>query len=150
MIRRAWDTLHRVPGGKATFSKAIGRSARYTGTIGAVVEELSSGHSVVKMKDRPAVRNHLKCVHAIALANLVEMTGNVALTYSLPQDARFIVAGMSIDYVKKARGTITGTCDAPPITTSDEAEYDVPVVLRNDDKEIVVNATLRTLVGPKR
>ena len=150
LLRQAWDRLHRIPGGKVAFSKMIDRSARYTGTIGAVVEELGQGRAKIVMKDRPAVRNHLKCVHAIALANLVEVTGNVALAYSLPADARFIVAGMSIDYVKKARGTITGTCQSPVIKSNHEQEYKVPVELWNDKKEIVVRATLRTLVGPKR
>ncbi len=65
------------------------------------------------MRDRRAVRNHLDCVHAIALANLAELAGNVALAYSLPDDARFIVSGMEIEYVKKARGTITAIGESP-------------------------------------
>ena len=87
----------------------LGRPILGTGTtIGAVVRELGDGYSKVTLADRRAVRNHLSCVHAVALANLVELTGNMALAYSLPDDARFIVAGMRLDYVKKARGTITG------------------------------------------
>ena len=35
---------------------------------------------------------------------------------------------MSLDYVKKARGTITGECRIPPIESSARNEYDVPVV----------------------
>ena len=45
-------------------------------------------------------------MHAIALVNLAEIAGNVAISYTLPGDARFIVAGITIDYVKKARGTL--------------------------------------------
>ena len=65
------------------------------------------------MADRRAVRNHLDCVHAIALANLAELAGNVALAYSLPDDARFIVSGMEIEYLKKARGMITAIGESP-------------------------------------
>ena len=68
---------------------------------------LRAGYAEVVMQDKRAVRNHLDCVHAIALANLAELAGNVALAYSLPDDARFIVSGIEIEYVKKARGTIT-------------------------------------------
>ena len=150
VVRAAWDRLQRIPGGDHIFSRMIGRLAPYTATIGAVVRELGDGYAKVTLADRKAVRNHLSCVHAVALANLVELTGNVALAYSLPDDARFIVAGMSLDYVKKARGTITGECRIPPIQSSAKNEYEVPVTLKDESGEIVVNGTLRTLVGPKR
>src|SRR5215475_1019397 len=100
-IREAWDRLNRLPGGKRAFSKLVGMAAPYTGSIGAQVKELRRGHAEVELKDRRAVRNHLQSVHAIALANLAELTGNVAVAYTLPDDARFIVAGISVDYVKK-------------------------------------------------
>jgi acyl-coenzyme A thioesterase PaaI-like protein len=149
VVREAWDRLERVPGGKRIFSRLIGRLAPYTATIGAVVQELDAGYSRVTLADRRAVRNHLSCVHAVALANLVELTGNLALAYSLPDDARFIVAGMSLDYIKKARGTITGECKAPPVHSSAKQEYDVRVTLRDEAGDVVVEGTLRTLVGPK-
>lgn len=149
-IRDAWNRLGRMPGGKMVFSRLVGRAAPYTGTIGARVEELRRGFARVSLRDRRAVRNHLDCVHAVALANLAELTGNVAVAYTLPSDARFIVAGMGIEYLKKARGTITATSECPLIESSEKREYEVPVVMRNGDGEEVARATLRTLVGPKR
>jgi acyl-coenzyme A thioesterase PaaI-like protein len=150
VIRQQWDLLSRLPGGRVLFSKIVGRAAAYTGTIGAVVEELRPGHATVRMQDRPGVRNHLQSVHAVALVNLAELAGNVALAYSLPDDARFIVAGLSIEYLKKARGPITATSDCPVPTSSERQEFAVPVVLRNAAGEEVARATLRSLVGPKR
>jgi len=126
-IREVWDRLERIPGGKLLYSRIVGRLAPYTATIGAVVQELDDGYSRVTLADRRAVRNHLSCVHAVALANLVELTGNMALGYSLPDDARFIVAGMGLDYIKKARGTITGECRIPPIDSSTKHEYQLPL-----------------------
>ena len=108
-IRESWDRLTKVPGGAALFSRLVGVAAPYTGSMGARVVELRRGFARAELPDRRRVRNHLDCIHAIALANLAELTGNVAVAYSLPDDARFIVAGMSIDYLKKARGTITAT-----------------------------------------
>lgn len=150
-VRDLWDRLHRLPGGKTLFSGLIGRMAPYTGNIHARVVQLRQGHAEVKLEDRRSVRNHLSCIHAIALANLAELTGNVALAYSMPDDARFIVAGMSIDYLKKARGTITGISDLSDVpATSERREYNVPVSLRDRNGDEVARATLRTLVGPKK
>jgi uncharacterized protein (TIGR00369 family) len=150
VIREAWDRLSRVPGGKTLFSKGIGLAAPYTGTIGAQVEVLGKGHSEVTLRDRRAVRNHLDCVHAIALCNLAELAGNVALAYSMPDDARFIVSGLQIDYLKKARGTIRAIVDCPVPTTSARQEYDVPVSMVDPSGQVVARATLKSLVGPKK
>ena len=149
-VRPMWDRLNTLPGGKRLFSFMVGRAARYTGTIGAQIEELRPGFAKVTMRDRPYVRNHIRSVHAVALANLVELTGNVALAYSLPDDARFIVAGMDLRYIKKARGTITGTSECPVPDSSQTTDFDVPVILRDESGEVVVEAVLHSRVGPKK
>jgi len=149
LVRQAWDLMSGLPGGKVMFSRIVGRMAPYTGTIHAQVTVLRQGYAEVEMSDRRAVRNHLDCVHAIALANLAELAGNVALMYSLPDDARFIVSGMEIEYVKKARGTIRAVGEPPIPRSSARAAYDVPVTLRDASGEEVARAILHSLVGPK-
>jgi len=148
-IRNAWDRLTRWPGGRTAFSLLVGRTAPYTGTIRANVVALEPGRSEVVMRDRRSVRNHLRSVHAIALANLAELTGNMALAYSMPDDARFIVAGFRITYLKKARGTITGRCVCPVPVSNERREYDVPVQLFDPSGDVVAEATFQTLVGPR-
>ncbi len=149
IVRTLWDKLEPLPGGKKVFSKLIGRAAPYTGSIDARVQELKPGYCKAILQDKATLRNHLDCVHAVALVNLAEVTGNLALSYTLPDDARFIVAGLSIEYIKKSRGTITGTCTSPLINTSDKQEYPVEVVMKDSSGDIVATAKLQTLVGPK-
>ena len=148
-IRSGWDLLAPLPFGKKIFSRAVGRGAPYTGTIGAEVLELRPGYALVELRDRPHVRNHLSCVHAIALANLAEVTGNLALGYSLPNDARFIVAGLQMEYLTKARGTLRASSEVAPIATNVKTEYDLRVEIRDASGAVVTRATLNTLVGPK-
>ena len=149
LVRDIWNLLAGLPAGKVVFSRLVGRMAPYTGSIHATVTVLRAGHAEVEMRDRRAVRNHLDCVHAIALANLAELAGNVALMYSLPDDARFIVSGIDIEYTKKARGTSTAVGESPIPRTASRAQYDVPVTLRDAGGEQVARAVLHSLVGPK-
>ena len=149
-VRKLWDRVVGLPGGKVLFSRLVGQAAPYTGSMGATVIELGEGHARVAMPDRRKVRNHLNCVHAIALTNLAELTGNVAMAYSLPDDARFIVAGLSIEYIKKARGTITGVWRCTVPTSSEKTTYEVEVSLQNSHGQEVALAKLQTLVGPKK
>lgn len=148
-LRQAWDLLSGVPGGRMLFSRLVGRMAPYTGSISATVTVLRAGYAEVEMQDRRRVRNHLESIHAIALANLAELAGNLALAYSLPDDARFIVSGMEIEYMKKARGRITAIGEPPIPRSSARAQYDVPVTLRDGSGDEVARAVLHSLVGPK-
>ena len=130
--------------------KAIAESDR--NVIRELWDRLSSLRAAaeVEMLDRPGLRNHLSSVHAVALVNLAELTGNVALAYSLPPDGRFIVSGLSIEYLKKSRGKIRATSECPVPHSSERAEYIVPVQMWNQQGEEVARAELRSLVGPKR
>jgi acyl-coenzyme A thioesterase PaaI-like protein len=149
-LRQEWRRFSRLPGSKWLFSHALGSVVPYSGTLGARVEVLAPGHCVVTLRDRRAVRNHLNSVHAMALANLAELTTGLALMNSLPDNARGILAGFSIDYLKKARGRVTATChcDIPP--TNDEHEYTLTGEIRNNDNEVVAVARARWLVGPEQ
>jgi acyl-coenzyme A thioesterase PaaI-like protein len=149
-VRELWNRLVRLPGGKMVFSKAVGQAAPYTGSIGARVLDLKTGYARVAMADRRGLRNHLQCVHAVALVNLAELTGNLSLAYGMPDDARFIVLGLSIEYLAKARGTITAECQAPIVANNERAEFDLEVNLSNESNEVVARAIIKSLVGPKK
>lgn len=149
-IRDSWDRLHSLPGGNVLFSRMVGVVAPYTGSIGARVVDLRRGYARVELPDRRSVRNHLDCIHAIALANLAELTGNIAVAYTLPDDARFIVAGMNIDYAKKARGAIVAAARCPLFDSNAKQEHAIEVSMSDRGGDEVARATLRTLIGPKR
>ena len=149
-VRLAWDKLHRVPGGKTVFSRIIGRAAPYTGSIDAKVLELREGYARAEMRDRKAVRNHLRSVHAIALMNLAEVTSGVALVYGLPDDARGILRGLSIEFIKKARGTLTCECSFEPVRDNQTRDYELVAEIRDARGVIVSRAKANWRIGPKR
>lgn len=105
--------LKRVPGGRWIFSRLVGWFVPYAGTLRADILEMADGCATVSMPDRRGVRNHLNSIHALALANLGELTANLALLTLCPPGGRFIVTRLEVDYLKKARGELTCVCDVP-------------------------------------
>ena len=148
-IRTLWDRFAPRPGGRLLFSVALGRLAPYTGSISPRVRALRAGYARVEMRDRRAVRNHLRSVHAIALMNLAEVTSGLALMYALPSGARAILLGLSIDYLKKARGTLTAESSLEPPETTERREYEFESVIRDASGEVVARARAKWLVGPE-
>jgi uncharacterized protein (TIGR00369 family) len=146
-IRLGYGVLSHAPGGKRLFDTLLGVAIPYTGSIGARVLELDKGYARVELTERRAVQNHLKSVHAIALANLAELTGNLALVYSLPKGTRFIVRSFSIDYVKKARGVLQAECRIEGDIGSEPADYALDVSIKDANDELVAQARLLTKVG---
>ena len=148
-VRALWDRFAPLPGGPTLFSIALGRMAPYTGTIGARVRELRPGYARVEMRDRRGVRNHLRSIHAIALMNLAEVSSGLALSYGLPDDARAILTGLSIQYLKKARGTLTAIAELDLPRTSERAEYEFESVITDTAGDVVARAQAKWLVGPR-
>src|SRR6266571_6157700 len=137
-----WRRLSRLPGGRTLFSVVLGWFVPYTGSMGARIIDLAPGYSKWSLRYRRRVRNHLHSVHAVALVNLAEVTSGTAMLAGLPPGVRGIVRGLSIEYAKKARGTLTAECRCNPPGVDKDTDYTVRADVSNAAGELVASATV--------
>jgi acyl-coenzyme A thioesterase PaaI-like protein len=119
----------------------------YSGTVHPRVLALEPGHARIEILDRHTIRNHLDSIHAIALANIGELTSGLAMSAALPREVRGIVTAIRIEYFKKARGTLVAEsrCSVPAVTG--DTNHDVIADVADADGDIVARATVTWRLG---
>ena len=67
----------------------------------------------------------------------------------MPADARAILTGLSIDYLKKARGPLSAESHAEVPASAERREYTIEAVITDAAGDRVAVAHARWLVGPR-
>ena len=149
-LLQLWRRLSALPLGKRMFDLALGRAVPYSGSVRPRVLVLEPGHAQVALRDRRGVRNHLRSVHAIALANLGELTSGLAMTAALPAEVRGIVTRIEVEYQKKARGRILASSRvALPAAIDAATPHQVEAILTDRTGDRVAVVRVHWLLGPR-
>jgi acyl-coenzyme A thioesterase PaaI-like protein len=143
--------LVRWPAGHWLFSRAVCFRAPYFATIAPRFTALEPGRCEVQIRDRRRVHNHIGTVHAIALCNMAELSAGVMTEASLPASMRWIPKGMSVEYLKKARGTMRAVATPEVPIVEATSGYDLPVAVSVHDPrgEEVFRARIMMWLSPK-
>lgn len=140
-LRDLYDSLRRLPGGPRLFEMFAKVYVPHTWSLGFRVERLDDRSIRVSMPDRPSNRNHLRSLHAIALAHLGEFTSGLLLLYAVqPMGYRTILKSFSIEYLAKARGRVTGRAELKLPKGKSLDKKDVTVTVEIVDREGTVVA----------
>ena len=103
---------------------------KFAGTGGCRFEELEEGRSVLTMKNRRKVQNHIGGIHAAGMALLAETATGACLGMTLPGDRIPLLKSMHVDYVKRA----TGNLRAEATLTEGQRQH----ILSNEKGDLIV------------
>jgi acyl-coenzyme A thioesterase PaaI-like protein len=84
----------------------FGRTVRFAGTAGIRVEKLTTSESVLVLKNRGKVQNHIHSIHAAAMALLAESATGFLVAMNVPDSRVPVIKTLHIDYVKRASGDL--------------------------------------------
>ncbi|MFQ5610426.1 MAG: hotdog fold domain-containing protein [Woeseiaceae bacterium] len=143
--------MSRWPAGQWLFSRAVCFKAPYFASIRPQFVELRPGYSVVTMRKRRRVRNHIGTVHAIAMCNLAEIAAGTVTEVSMPPHFRWIPKGMTVRYLAKAQTDLKAVAVIDPMPSFENAE-DVPVrvTVTDTSDQVVFSANITMYISPRR
>lgn len=142
--------MQRWPFGKQIFSLMVTVVAPYFRTIRPMVLLLQPGRCQIRMKKRWAVYNHIKTVHAIAMCNLCELTMGLAVEAGLSPSLRWIPKGMSVEYLKKGTTDLVSECQIENILEWAPGEHPVLVQVLDQNRQVVMKATIQLWITSKK
>jgi acyl-coenzyme A thioesterase PaaI-like protein len=151
-VLELYRRISRWPAGHWLFSRAVCLKAPYFASIAPRIESLEPGRCVARLRHRRRVTNHIGTVHAIALCNLAELTGGLAIDAGLPPSMRWIPKGMQVEYLRKAVGTMRAlaTLARPAAEAVEGYELPVEVAVTDPAGEAVFRARIAMWVSPRR
>jgi acyl-coenzyme A thioesterase PaaI-like protein len=137
--------------GRWLVSRLVCLRAPYFGSIAPTIDALEPGRCVVRIRDRRRVRNHIGTVHAIALCNMAELAGGLATDATIPDGMRWIPKGMTVRYLKKAKGTMLATARVPAIeVAASGSEVHAIIEVRDAADEVVFDADITMWIAPRK
>lgn len=149
-VLELWRRLAPLPLGRRLFARVVCWRAPYFATIRPEFLELGTTACVARVRKRRAVHNHIGTVHAIAMANLCELTAGVLTEAAVPRSMRWIPRGMTIEYLARAESDVTGTARLEKATWGAAEDVAVPVSVTDSRGREVVRATISMYVSPRR
>jgi len=136
-------------------SLVMGQAVPFVGTAGLEIEELTSRRAVVRVRNRRRVQNHLRTVHAAAMALLAETASGFVIGMNIPDDRVPVIKSMHVDFLKRAQGAMCAVAEltdaqVAQIEQEEKGEVAVPVAVTDGDGKKPIECTLIWAWTPKR
>lgn len=136
-------------------SFVLGRVVPLVGTAGLRYEVIGPERVVVCIRNERKVQNHIKGVHAAAMALLAETATGFCVGMNLPDDKLPLIKTMKIDYVRRSQGDMRAEASLRPeqiaqILSQDKGEVVVPVTITDASGEQPIQAEMTWAWVPKK
>ena len=136
-------------------SLAFNSQIKYAGTTGIAIQKWTPQEAVVTLKNRGRVQNHLKGVHATAMATLAESATGMVFGVHVPDSHLPVLKSLNVSYKKLAKGNLQAVASISPdqieeITTMDKGSTVVQVTVTDEDGKEPISCEMEWAWTTKR
>jgi len=154
---RLTEKAARLPSGLRNFvlSRLFGRLVPFIGTSGVSFESIGQERLVVSIRNQRKVQNHIKGVHAAAMALLAETATGFIMGLNVPDDKLLLLKSMKIDYLQRAQGALCATASLQPdqieiLQREDKGAFSVPVSVTDESGQAPIACEMVWAWIPKK
>eukprot|EP00934_Nitzschia_sp_Nitz4_P009146 Nitzschia sp. Nitz4//scaffold185_size43419//38837//39340//NITZ4_007310-RA/size43419-processed-gene-0.85-mRNA-1//-1//CDS//3329539736//9136//frame0 len=140
---------------KMALTMAFSSQVKYAGTTGISIQEWSQDQAVVTLKNRMRVQNHIRGVHATAMATLGESTTGMLFSLQVPDTHLPLLKSMKIEYNRLASGDLKAVATMTPeqqaeIRSTEKGSMVVPVTITDSKGQEPIQCEFVWAWTPKR
>ena len=137
------------------WSKTFGRIVPMVGTANIRYLEVSKEKVVVRIENNRNMQNHIKGVHAAAMALLAETATGFVTGLNVPDDRILLIKTLQVDYLKVASGGLTATATLSAeqqqfILDNDKASLEIPITVVDDSGQSPIECKMVWAWLPKK
>ena len=137
------------------WSKTFGRIVPMVGTANIRYLEVSKEKVVVRIENNRNMQNHIKGVHAAAMALLAETATGFVTGLNVPDDRILLIKTLQVDYLKVASGGLTATATLSTeqqqfILDNDKASLEIPISVVDDSGQSPIECKMVWAWLPKK
>lgn len=136
-------------------SQMFNSQVPFAGTGGIKFLELEEGRAVLTLRNQRKVQNHIRGVHAAAMALLAETATGAVLGMTIPDSHIPLLKTMHVDYVRRAKGSLRAEATLTPemrqrVLTEPKGDFAIPIRVTDDDGEEPIKAQMVWAWTPKK
>ncbi len=88
-------------------TKLFNSTVKFAGTSGIKIVSISQQETVLSLKNKKAVQNHIKGIHAIAAAVLAESATGIVFGMNVPDSCLPLLKSLKMNYHRRMQGDLT-------------------------------------------
>ena len=110
---------------------------KFAGTTGVKIEKVSHQQTILSLKNKKTVQNHIGGIHAIAAAVLAESATGIVFGMNVPDSRLPLLKSMKVNYQRRMQGDLKAVANltleqTKMIEAQDKGDIIVPVIITDE------------------
>ncbi|KMN32197.1 MULTISPECIES: DUF4442 domain-containing protein [unclassified Chromobacterium] len=156
-MSRIADKVGKLPAGlrSTVLSMMFGKIVPFLSTAGLRFEDVGHQRLTVSIRNRKKVQNHIRGVHAAAMALLAETSTGFVVGMNMPDDKLMLLKSMKVNYVRRSQGDMRAVASLSLeqiqlMHDTEKGEVLVPVQVTDESGEAPIECEMLWAWIPKK
>lgn len=130
------NKVHKAPQFMQSFllTKFFNFKVKFAGTTGIIIDKVTHQQTILSLRNKKSVRNHIGGIHAIAAAVLAESATGIVFGMNVPDSCVPLLKSMKVNYQRRMQGDLKAVATLTP--------EQILLIEQQDKGDMVVQVTI--------